>query len=81
MGLSDDVSDMAGCFLDKGDLAMHWIHENLTNNKSGRNAQSFYTIPHYKVEYPILCYDGPFPDRREITLLNLADKTSARNSL
>ena len=29
----------------------------------------------------MLCYTGPFPDKRELTLVNLADKTSTRTCI
>ena len=28
-----------------------------------------------------MCYDGPYPDGRELSIVNLADKTAAKNHI
>ena len=38
-------------------------------------------MPEYHVEYPLLCYDGPFPDSRELTISNLADLQGAKSRI
>ena len=81
MCLDSNLDHLSGCLIDKQQFSIHWIHEYLSSPKPGKNMQTFGTLPHYFIDYPILCYDGPFPDGREITLVNLADMDSARNTL
>lgn len=72
---------MIGCFLDKNQYAVHWYHEKVTSPKVGRNYQSHSTTPTVIIEYPMIAYNGPFPDFSELTLVNLADQQSARMAL
>ena len=46
-----------------------------------KTAQSFETLCEHRIEYPILCFVGPYPDGKEIKLINLADKQGVLNQL
>ena len=72
---------MAGCFINRDDYSIHWIHEKFKGGKRGKNSQSFSTLPQHQIDYPILCFERPYPDGREIAIINLADMSAARNSL
>ena len=73
--------DLLGCFLNKKLFAIHWFHEEIASQKIGYNYQTEYCEPAYTVEYPLLCFTGPFPDRSEIRIVNLSDKSAPRISL
>lgn len=73
--------EIFGCFLDKTEYAVHWYHEKLSNNKLGKNYQTETIMPEYIIDYPLMCFDGPFPDSRELTVVNLADISAARSIL
>ena len=74
-------NELFGCFLDKSNFAVHWYHEKLRNKKRGVSYQTNAVMPRYKVEYPILCYEGPYPDCYELQVINLADMSASRSYL
>ena len=78
---ADDNLDLTGCFIDKDMFSIHWINGKMREGviKASKSAQSFETMCQYIVEYPILCYKGPYPDGSEIKLFNMADKQSDLN--
>lgn len=47
----------------------------------GKSYQTESCEPLYIVEYPLICFTGPFPDKGEIRIVNLADKKATRVSL
>ena len=73
--------EIFGCFLDKTEYAVHWYHEKLSNNKLGKNYQTETIMPECIIEYPLMCFDGPFPDSRELTIVNLANLSASRSIL
>lgn len=78
MSLCSNYEDVLGCFIDRQLFALHWFHEKLSNRKFGDSYQTEKREPLHIVEYPLLCYTGPFPDKRELTIVNLADKSAPR---
>lgn len=78
---SIENNDIMGCFLNKKVFAVHWFNEKLDSQKPGNNYQTEYCEPEYIVEYPLLCFRGPFPDNSEIRIVNLADRSAPRVSL
>ena len=80
MSLCSNHSDILGCFIDRQLFSLHWFHEKLSNRKFGDSAsyQTEKREPLYVVEYPLLCYTGPFPDKRELIIVNLADKQAPK---
>ena len=76
-----DKNEIFGCYLDMDEFAIHWFHEKLHNKKTGKNYQNEEVMPKFSIEYPMLSFTGPYPDSRELTLVNLADLISARTSV
>ena len=76
-----DKNEIFGSFLDKKDYAVNWYHEKLSNNKLGKYYQTETIMPEYIIDYPLMCFDGPFPDSRELTIVNLADMSATRSIL
>ena len=74
--LADD-DDIIGCFIDKDEYSVHWFHTKTSRDRSSKSYQSVETMPVYALEYPILAFNGPYPDSRELTLVNLADMSNA----
>ena len=79
--IDDSGKEVLGCFLDKKKFAVHWFHEMLDVRKPSKSYQTVECEPLYVVEYPLLCYTGPFPDNSEIRIVNLADKEAPRVSM
>ena len=73
--------EILGCFLDKQQLELNWFHEKPNKKNYGKTYQVERALPKYQVEHPLLCYDGPYPDSRELTIVNMADTDGARSKL
>ena len=73
--------EILGCFLDKKQLELNWFHERPYKKNYGKTYQIERALPKYHIEYPLLCYDGPYPDSRELTIVNMADTDGARSKL
>ena len=72
--------DLTGCFIDKEIFSIHWVYGKMREGISpNTRTQSFETMCEYTVEYPMLCYKGPYTDGSEIKLFNMADKQSDLN--
>ena len=54
----DEQDDITGCFIDREDFSIHWIHAKVKDGevKASKKAQSFETMCQYRIEYPMLCF-------------------------
>ena len=66
--LKDEQDDITGCFIDRKDHSIHWIHAKIKDGevKVSKKAQSFETLCQYRIEYPILCFQGPLEEPSEM---------------
>ena len=38
VNIDEKVGELAGCFINKNDFSIHWIHEKFKGDKPGRNS-------------------------------------------
>ena len=48
------------------------------NRELGKTYQEEQRMPKYLIEYPLIAYNGPYQDSRELTIGNLADTSAAQ---